>query len=178
MLVYHVKVGGMVETKRRWPTYMVFGIYFALLVWLILFKFATSVDEIPQMRNLNLVPFGESMIVNGKISFDEIIYNLVVFIPFGMYMRIFLAKKHWLLQWLPAVLLSIGFELSQYVFAIGGSDITDVITNSAGGLLGVGLCAALAKWRPMNYEKIINRIGLVAEIVFLLLLGTLLAVNA
>ncbi len=164
--------------NRRWPTFVIFGIYVGLLTWLILFKFATSLDEIPQMRNLNLVPFSESMVVNGNISFDEIIYNLLVFIPFGMYMRIFLTRHHWIIQVLPALILSFTYEMLQYVFAIGGSDITDVITNTAGGLIGVGLCAALMKWKPASYGKILDWTGFALEVIFLALLGLLLIANA
>lgn len=58
--------------KQKNITVAVFGIYLFLLVWLILFKFSTNFHELGHMRNINLVPFGESMMVNGKI------YNFIV----------------------------------------------------------------------------------------------------
>ena len=36
---------------------------------------------------------------------------------------------------------SLGLEVAQYVLAVGSSDITDVVVNTAGGLAGIGLLA-------------------------------------
>lgn len=40
-------------------------------------------EEISQviMRNINLIPFKEAMILNGKLELSEIIYNILVFVP-------------------------------------------------------------------------------------------------
>ena len=35
--------------------------------------------------------------------------------------------------------LSFVFEIMQFVFAVGATDITDVITNTLGTLIGVGI---------------------------------------
>ena len=41
------------------------------------------------MRSINLIPFGSSAIINGSISLRETLYNILVFIPFGVYVEIF-----------------------------------------------------------------------------------------
>ena len=43
--------------KEKRITCIVFGIYMFLLCWLVLFKFATNIEEIPHMRGVNLIPF-------------------------------------------------------------------------------------------------------------------------
>lgn len=62
-------------------SYVVFVVYFLLLIWLILFKFSTSFHDLTHIRNINLIPFGGSAVINGKISFREILWNILVFIP-------------------------------------------------------------------------------------------------
>ena len=156
--------------KSRCLTYAVFGIYLLLLLWIVLFKLATSVDDILGMRRvrcLNLIPFAGPAILNGSIVFDEIVFNFLVFIPFGMYMRMLLKRRSWLIQLLPPFLASVAFEVVQYVFAIGVSDITDVIMNTAGAATGLAVFALLARFWPEKSEKVINVIGLVLEILFI-----------
>lgn len=68
-------------------------IYLLFLTWIILFKMSTSLEELPHIRNINLVPFGESVIVNGRISFAEMLDNVVAFVPFGIFTGILLEKS-------------------------------------------------------------------------------------
>lgn len=68
-------------------------IYLLFLTWIILFKMSTSLEELPHIRNINLVPFGESVIVNGRISFAEMLANVVAFVPFGIFTGILLEKS-------------------------------------------------------------------------------------
>ena len=43
--------------KKSKALLVVFGIYLALLVWCILFKFALRPEEIPHLRGINLIPY-------------------------------------------------------------------------------------------------------------------------
>ena len=51
------------------------------MTWIILFKFSISLDELPDIRKINFVPFGEMVIVNGQPDFSEVIMNGVIFLP-------------------------------------------------------------------------------------------------
>ena len=53
--------------KKSKALLVVFGIYLALLVWCILFKFALRPEEIPHLRGINLIPYAASVVVNGKV---------------------------------------------------------------------------------------------------------------
>lgn len=68
-------------------------IYLLFLTWIILFKMSTSLEELLHIRSINLVPFGESVIVNGRISFAEMLDNVVAFVPFGIFTGILLEKS-------------------------------------------------------------------------------------
>ncbi len=41
--------------------------------------------------------------------------------------------------------ISLIFEASQYIFGIGASDITDIITNTIGGIIGIGIYMVIKK---------------------------------
>lgn len=151
--------------KQRKLSYIVVGIYLFLLTWLVLFKFSVSMKEISQisMRNINLIPFKESVIVNGKLQVREIIYNILVFVPLGVYVQIF--KPNWAFykKILPGLVLSFIYETVQFVFMIGASDITDIIGNTLGGIVGIGLCCMMKKLFNKRYISITNVIGIIIE---------------
>lgn len=124
--------------KRKVLAHIGFALYIVLLVWLVIFKLEPRFWALPQTgRSLNLIPFGASMIRNGGISLSEIVYNALFFVPLGMYFSFLnVAKKPWQ-GILIGFAVSIAFEVVQYVFMIGASDITDVIMNTLGTAIGV-----------------------------------------
>jgi len=169
----------MNTSKEKRVTLVVFGIYCLLLTWLVLFKLSINIEEIVQMnmRNINLIPFQASMLVNGKLEISEIIYNILVFVPFGVYVQLF--KPDWgtLKKILPGLFLSLVYEGIQYAFAIGASDITDVINNTCGAAIGIGLCILMEKLFHDKKIVVINMIGIVVEILALLLVILLAITN-
>ena len=72
-------------------------VYLLILSWIILFKLQFSFSALDHIRQINLIPFGSSVISNGKIDFDEIINNAIVFIPVGVYFSLLFTVKHNLL---------------------------------------------------------------------------------
>ncbi|MCR2045414.1 VanZ family protein [Anaerosalibacter massiliensis] len=93
-------------------------------------------------RSVNLIPFYSivEMILDGSISTMRVILNIlgniIIFIPMGV---IFSIKKPDLsikniLVFIISV--SVSFELLQFIFGLGSTDIDDVILNSLGGVLG------------------------------------------
>lgn len=165
------------KVKKEYFTLIVCILYLILLSWLILFKLATNPEMIPCMRNINLVPFAESVIVNGKIYLKEIIYNILAFVPSGVYISII--KKDWSLSKKAIVVfgLSLLFEITQYIFALGGSDITDLITNTLGGVLGIEVYSLFRRVFKEKSICIINIIGIVIEICAIGLLVLLVLAN-
>lgn len=143
-----------------------FSFYCVALTWIILFKFSFSLTELPHLRNVNLIPFAQSVIVNGKVDFSEIFQNLFAFIPFGVLISAISEKKSFLQKLLPAFFVSLAFEILQFIFSIGASDITDVITNTLGGLIGIGIFVVLKKLFKKSYKTIINTISLIFAIFF------------
>ncbi len=141
----------MFKTKQqRNLSLVIFGVYMFLLIWLILFKFTTNLKDLSHIRNINFIPFQESMIVNGKLELSEIIYNILVFVPLGVYIGIFKQNWSFIKKIMPCLCLSLLFEILQFTFAIGASDITDIIGNTLGGFIGIAICILLRKFLKKN----------------------------
>ena len=156
--------------KKSKALLVVFGIYLALLVWCILFKFALRPEEIPHLRGINLIPYAASVVVNGKVQISEIIENMLVFLPFGLCISAFYPDSEIQNRILLASGLSLFFEVTQYIFAIGASDITDVV-------IGILLYLGMKKIWKEKTGKIITILGAVLEVLFLALLFFTFAAN-
>lgn len=146
-------------------------LYILILLWIVLFKFSYDLQSILlhyQTRTLNLIPFATAS--RGNVR--EMIDNFVVFIPFGLLLSSnFKQAKLW--QKLAVVFsFSLSLEILQYVFAIGVTDMTDVVTNTLGGLFGLALYKLGKKY--INAQKI-DRLIVVAG-AFLLIVLLLLRV--
>lgn len=153
--------------KKTKALLVVFGIYLALLVWCILFKFALRPEEIPHLRGINLIPYAESVIVNGKVQIREIVANMLLFLPFGLCISIFYPDSEIQNRILLASGLSLVFEVTQYIFSIGASDITDVIDNTLGAVLGILVYLVMNKIWKEKTGKIVTVLGGVLEVLFL-----------
>lgn len=163
-------------TKQRKLSYIVFSVYLVLLTWLVLFKFSTNFSELPSIRGINLIPFYYEQETNMHLK--EVLYNIVVFVPLGVYVQIF--KEEWKIvtKCLVAFGISFLFEVVQFIFAIGASDVTDLIGNTLGGFSGILFCIMMKKMLPKKFVAIINCLGLMIEIGAIGLLVLLLMANA
>ena len=63
-------------------TFGLFIVYLLLLIWIVLFKMQFSFNTMPHFRGLNLIPFAGSVVKNNQLDYNEIILNLIAFIPF------------------------------------------------------------------------------------------------
>lgn len=171
-----VKEGRILMTSKKCTSGLL-TFYLIALTWIIIFKLQFSITDLPHLRNINLIPFGDSVITNGTIDFDEIIQNLLAFIPYGLLMHILWEKKSFLKQIAPIVCTSFLFEAVQFIFAIGASDITDIIANSMGGIMGVLIAVGISKVSKKHWIGLINIVSLIGAILLTLLTAILLLSN-
>ena len=161
--------------KEKTFSLFVFIIYLLLLIWLVLFKFSTSLSQLPNIRSLNFIPFYYAQ--ETPFHLKETMYNFVIFIPLGMFLQLFKSNRKIIFKILIVLLVSLTFELTQYVFSIGASDITDIITNTSGGLIGIIIIILAKKFAPKKYISIFNVLLFVIEILLIGLLTILLISN-
>ena len=166
----------MKQKKLNLVTVLAF-IYILFLIWLIMFKLSTP-SEIMTMehrRSINMIPFHYD--VETTAHFEEVIYNILVFIPFAVYLRMLRKESKKVI--LAGFALSFSMELLQYVIGIGATDITDLIGNVCGTATGVGIYGALCALfkNKERLDRIISIVALVCTIMIGGLIAILLLAN-
>lgn len=156
-------------------TKLLFIIYCVLLAWIVLFKLTISISDIYGGRSINLIPFYYENEVS--FHFKEIIYNVIIFIPLGIFLKMYEKENKNII--LIGLIVSISFEISQFIFKIGASDITDIITNTFGATMGVLIYNLLNKFikNKLKLNKVINILGLIFLSIFLLLAFLIILYN-
>ena len=147
------------KTGVRIWTWVLFAGYLVLLVWTILFKFGMAAPQFGAgvyRMPVNFIPFGAPMLSGGRIDWDEMLFNVFAFLPLGLFLSILAIPRRAWLRVLIGLLVSAAFEALQYVFALGSCDVTDVILNTAGTALGVGLYYLLIKLLKGKTETVVD----------------------
>ena len=168
----------MNKSRKIIITKILFVVYILLLIWIILLKTSFSFSDIIDLsgeRSINLIPFYYPTKVNFHLR--EVIANMLIFVPLGIYLKMLdtNSKKTILYGLIFGILL----EVSQFIFKIGASDITDIITNASGTIIGAFGYILLEKIFK-NKEKIDNFlriIALIVTILFSLLMVLLIVLN-
>lgn len=120
-------------------------IYLVLLVWVVVMKMNTlselsEIHKIYHIRSINFIPFFYNQ--ENDLHLLEIIINILIFIPIGIYLKILDFNSIRIIVY--GLFLSLTFEVTQFAFAVGSADITDLITNTAGTALGTTVYSMLA----------------------------------
>lgn len=153
--------------KKEKVTIVLLFIYCLVLVWIILFKMSFSINDLDKIRSINLIPF----YYKNEVSFHltEVIENVLIFIPFGIYLKMLdkSNKKAIML----GLLFSLILEIMQYILSIGTTDITDIITNTSGSIIGVYMYYILNKIfkNKEKINKLLKLLAIIGTILFMLL---------
>lgn len=129
--------------------------YLFLSIFILLFMKALFFKEVSPLellnssreitRELNIKPFKTIIEYSTDHNFNlwialmNIVGNIILFIPAGLYLQIFQKNKKVLLSVVLIFAISMSVELIQYMGGIGRTDIDDIILNTLGGLLGIGI---------------------------------------
>jgi len=152
-----------------------FVIYLALLVWIILWKLEKPwIGEAALLpRPIKLVPFVASGDA-GASNPEEVAANVLLFIPFGLYLGGLAARWRW---WhLTAVFLgaSLILETSQHLLSTGSFDTSDLISNTAGGLVGLGILALARRRFGARLPAIGIRVAVIGTAISLVAIAALI----
>lgn len=163
--------------KEQRITTVLLTIYLIILTWIILLKMQVTTEMLPSIRNINLIPYGQSVIVNGRIDFTEIINNAIAFIPVGVYVAMLKPEWSFIKKVLPSVGISLIYEVLQYAFAIGATDITDVINNTIGGIVGVCIAALCFTMFKEKAYKVLHTLAIIGTVLVCGLIVALIVAN-
>jgi glycopeptide antibiotics resistance protein len=136
-------------------TLALLAVYLLLLTAVVLFKlpfYSPAADE----RAVNLIPLMGSFDEHGALVVWEIAYNILLFVPLGIYICMLRSDWPLLKRVIPIVGLTVTFEVVQFVFALGISDITDVLDNTLGGIIGIGIYTLLSRLFRDRTARIAN----------------------
>ena len=144
-------------------TNALFIIYAIALFWILLFKLGVQFSYMSK-RSVNLIP-------NGNINAESIL-NIVIFIPLGIYAGVLFKRWTFGNKLLFFFLVSLMFEGFQFVFRIGAFDITDIITNTAGGIIGLLIFKVIERLfnNSVKAQKFINIIAATGTVIMFSLL--------
>lgn len=172
----------MKKRKGAYRSYFVpvlFAIYMVLLVWIILFKLQLSIFELEKIRGINLIPFYYENEVRMNFHLKEVIQNALIFIPLGIYLCMLKHSLSFKTKLFIILLTGSLLEIFQYILAVGRTDITDVITNTCGGIIGIGLYGLAVKifHGKKEADKIITIFAVIVTVVVVGGLSILLILN-
>lgn len=114
---------------------VLFVVYMLLLSWIILFKANPGTFDVMFDPDFRSVSF--ELYFNSR----ETLMNVVAFGPLGVYLSLLIknasVKRQIAIQVMLVICVSLFYEVMQYILAVGTSDITDIISNTLGGILGI-----------------------------------------
>lgn len=152
--------------------YSVFIIYLVIL-FVILFRTShpfRSMNIVPlrsilfYLSGVDLPAYSEREITIYSFGFTNLVGNIVLFIPLGVYFTLFNEDKGIKKNILWVFVVSLSAELVQYIFKMGIGDIDDVILNTFGGFIGIAAYKILlVKLKDTN--KVRHVIEIIAPLV-------------
>ncbi len=157
-------------------TRTLFAVYLLLLVGVVMFKLPFYAGMSGGTRVVNLVPFAGSVDAAGHLVSSEPLYNVLIFVPLGIYASM-LSESAVATRLLLIVGSTVTLETAQYVLAVGVADVTDVITNTAGGIIGLGLHAVVRTLFRRQTVRAVNTIALVLSVLVVLRFAQLLVTS-
>lgn len=160
--------------KANRVTIILFIVYLIAVFWIIVLKLNVQFSNIGT-RNINLIPYKAPLLLNAPPDYGEMIMNVLIFVPLGLYAGILF--KSWSLG--KKVLLAFSFsllcEIFQYILRIGLFDTTDLVNNTLGGILGLIIYKGIEKvlgssGKAQKYINVFSLIGTFTVLLFLFLL--------
>ncbi|WP_444658106.1 VanZ family protein [Caproiciproducens sp. R2] len=168
-----------IETRQQILTGSLLAVYLLVMTWIILFKMQSPFGPFYPFRSINLIPFYQSVVVNDRIEWSEIYENVLIFVPFGLYISMLKSSWSFLKKVIPIFSVSFFYEAMQFILAVGASDITDLIGNTFGGILGIAVYAAVRRLLKTQRKAnaVLNTIASVGTLLAVALLAFLTVSN-
>jgi glycopeptide antibiotics resistance protein len=155
---------------------VLFVVYLVLLAWAVVWKldvpYVGAAALLP--RPIKLIPFVPSAEAGASAPI-EIVANIVLFVPFGLYLGLLAPRWPWWKLMGVFIGASLILEATQHLLSTGSFDTTDVIVNTLGGLAGVGLLALTRRRLQARTTRVMTRVCLIGTVVSLLAIGILVA---
>lgn len=169
------------EKILRGCQWVFFIIYIIFLLRITFFKQVTLNNLFSAIgaseRTISIIPFKSiyDMVVSntsiGRII-ENVFGNTVLFIPFGILFPIIFNKKHKEVL-CAAIIFSLLIEITQFIFALGSTDVDDLIFNVLGAYIGYFVSSIISK-QFKSYTHFLIAMTLMTGVLGVGILGYLL----
>lgn len=120
-------------SKKKIIELALFILFTIFVIWLTLLKRESEHQRIFKQELFWAIRAWIAREYNGREETIQYFENILLFIPFGIFFP--WKEKGWML-FISLFSLSIIIELAQFIFSLGWCEIDDVITNTAGAMMG------------------------------------------
>lgn len=120
-------------SKKKIIELVLFILFTIFVIWLTLLKREPEHQRIFKQELFWAIRAWIAGEYNGREETIQYFENILLFIPFGIFFP--WKEKGWML-FISLFSLSIIIELAQFIFSLGWCEIDDVITNTAGAMMG------------------------------------------
>lgn len=151
--------------------FYVLGVCYVFIMLDLFFRFNIISSGGNASRSYNLIPFhtimgyaGGDISVSRTLVASNILGNIAVFIPFGLYLQVLLKNKAFIKSLFIVVITTVSIELIQFVFILGSADIDDVLLNALGGVIGILFYKLLLKLSG-NGERVKTAVTVISLVV-------------
>ncbi len=166
-----IRINYILEKGEKFILYKEFFSLLFVIYILLLFSLVTNTDI--QSYGHNFIPFKEILRypIGSSNFYLNVIGNIVIFIPFGFFISLYLGSQKLNRPLLITFITSLTIELVQ-VFINRSFDIDDIILNCTGGIIGfllyIGLYAIKRHLPKFLQRDIIYNVLTVIIIIFII----------
>jgi len=144
VIISSFRISFLIINKEKFVFYKEIYFLFFIIYILLLFHIVTFQDNNFGTHNFTLFNEITRYDLFSKLFFKNIIGNVLLFLPFGLFLGSFLKKKVFFAIFVLSIISSLSIEIVQY--SIGRTfDIDDIFLNVIGGILGYYLFRILNK---------------------------------
>ncbi|GFP77004.1 VanZ family protein [Clostridium fungisolvens] len=137
--------------REKFKTVFLYGVFICYVLFLVKLLILSRVSlsdpfnsQSTSSRSINLIPFHSiKEYISGstenlkRFAFSNVVGNIVIFIPLGVYLPLLKKDKRVINNILFIFIMSLLVEIIQGILGIGASDIDDIILNCLGGYIGI-----------------------------------------
>jgi glycopeptide antibiotics resistance protein len=146
IVLVSILVGGtsIVITKNIKRTFLL--IMFSVYIYFVAVITLLSRVDNPMRHVMTLTPF--ATIHNNYLSQKWAIENIILFIPYGFFLRLIFGEKIRFgeLAYVAAI-SSLVIESTQLITGRGNFEVDDIMTNTFGAVIGYALCSMAIIWQ-------------------------------
>ncbi len=145
VIMVSLRVTYLIKNKEPFVFYKELLMLFFMVYILCLFQVVTFQD-VSSFTHNNFIPFREitRYSIGSRLFFKNVFGNILLFVPFGLLISIYLKPKNMGIPFALTFLSSLAIEFTQML--IGRSfDVDDILLNCIGGIIGYFIYKVLDK---------------------------------